>query len=114
MAILTVNIVDRTGTVDPTALLVSAAVGGDSFPNTGAQWVRFTNPTGAGITVTEVIQQTVDGQPVTSRTFSVPLTTGDRVVGFYATSLYNDTNGRMNFTYSAVGLKVGVFQLTTS
>ena len=116
MAVLTVNTVDRAGTIgDPIAtVLVACAGGGDSFPNTGAQFVIFFNGSGAGVTLTEVLQGTVDGQPATSRALSVPAG-AYRILGPYQTTLYNDGNGRMNFTYSAVtSCKIGVFVLTTS
>ena len=115
MAVLTVNVIDRSGSLDPVASLVAAAGGGDAFPNTGKEFVIFQNTGGTPVTVTEVMQTTVDGQTVASKTFSVPATTGYRVVGPYPTANYNDANARMNFTYSGVtGFKVGVFVTTTN
>jgi hypothetical protein len=63
--------VDRTGSVNPIASGVQCASGGDSFPNTGSQVVFWNNAGTTSVTVTEVIQQTVDGQPVAGRTFVV-------------------------------------------
>lgn len=116
MAVLTVNTVDRAGTLgDPVATaLVACAGGGDSFPNTGKEYILFFNGDAAPKTLTEVVQATVDGQPVTSRALTVPAG-AYRLLGPYPTATYNDGNGRMNFTYSAVtSCKIGVFSNTTS
>lgn len=106
MAVLTVSSVDRNG-VDLAAGLVAAAGGGDSFPNTGTELLVIQNTSGSIITVTMVIQSTVDAQTVTSRTFTVAATTGLKIVGPFPTTIYNDTNSRVNLTYSGVtNLKV--------
>jgi hypothetical protein len=114
MSILTVNTVNRATVASPASLAVAASSGGDSFPNTGTQYVYFKNASGSAITVTEVIQVTIDGVSVTGKTFSIPANS-DALVGPYPTTTYNDTNSRMNFTYSsATSLTVAVFQNTTS
>lgn len=114
MATITVTPVNRTG-VDPIAALVAASAGGDNFTNTGVEYALFKNTDAGAVTVTEVIQATVDGQAVTSRTFVVPATTGYTMVGPFPTSSYNDGNGRMNFTYSGVtALKIAVFKNATT
>ncbi len=115
MALLTVHTVDRTTNNSYEGLQASAAGGGDAYPNTGLEYVLFDATDGsATITVTLHIQTEVDGQTVTNPTFVMQPTT-DRIIGPFPPSIYNDTNGRMNFTYSAVtGLKVGVFINSTS
>ncbi len=64
--------VDRTGTVSPSASAQPCSSGGDSFPNTGAQVVAWENLGSSPVTVSEVIQATVDGQTPPPRTFTVP------------------------------------------
>jgi hypothetical protein len=118
MAVQSVNTIDRTGGTNPTTLGVQCASGGDSFPNTGAQFVFWNNTSGGSITITEVLQATVDGQATAtvSRTFAIAAG-ATLCSGPYPTTSYNDGNGRMNFTYSVnppTGLKITVLQLTTS
>lgn len=114
MAVLTVHTADRAGTMgDMVANQVACAGGGDSFPNTGSQFVVITNGSGAPITLSEVIQAAIDGQTPSPRTVS--LAAGKTyILGPYPIATYNDGNARMNFTYSGVtSLTIGVFQLTT-
>lgn len=118
MSVQSVTTVDRSGSVNPTSLGVACASGGDSFPNTGGQYVFWNNTSGGAITITEVLQTTVDGQTTTtvSKTFSIAA--GATIIsGPYPTANYNDANGRVNFTYSVnppTGLKMTVLQNTTS
>src|SRR6185312_4706590 len=116
MAVQTINTVDRTGSILPVTLGVNCASGGDSFPNTGSQYVCWNNTSGGAITITHVIQATVDGQPVTGRTFSIAA--GAMVLsGPYPTQIYNDGSSNMNFTYSVnppTGLKMTVLQNTSN
>lgn len=118
MAVQSVNTVDRTGTVAPITLGVQCASGGDSFPNTGSEYVLWNNTSGGSITVTEVLQTTVDGQATTSisRTFAIAASQ-ILLTGPYPTTSYNDANGRANFTYSVnppTGLKMTVLKNTSS
>ena len=112
MAVLTVTTIGRAG-VDLGATGVAAAGGGDSFVNDGSQLAYFFNGSGGIITITEVlgVGGQVDGITPTARTFTVPVTTGQVIVGPFPPSLYNDANGRMNFTYSGVtSLKVAILK----
>ena len=114
MAVLTVNTVDRAG-FDLTAGFANAAGGGDSFPNTGVELVAFKNTDGTAVTVTLDIQALVDGQTVTDKTVVIGATTGEKLIGPFPTTVYNDGNSRVNFTYSGVtALKVCVFKPTTT
>lgn len=114
--VLTINTVDRSGTINPVSLGQACSSGGDKFPNTGFQYVFWNNTSAGAITITEVIQETVDGQPVTSRTFSIAA--GAMILtGPYPTNLYNDSSSNMNFTYSVnppTGLKATVLQNTNN
>lgn len=116
MTVQPIVTVDRTGSINPVTSGANCASGGDSFPNTGSQYVFWNNTSGGSITITEVIQATVDGQPATGRTFA--LAAGAMVLcGPFPTQIYNDGSSNMNFTYSVnppTGLKMTVLQNTTN
>lgn len=99
MAVLTVTSVGRAGT-NLTTLATAAAGGGDSFANTGSEYLYIANGAGSSITLTLVMQATTDGQAITNKTVTV--TNAERMlVGPFPTALYNDANSRMNVTYSS-------------
>ena len=110
MATLTVESVVRAG-LNPT--FNTAASGGDNFTNDGATWLHIKNAHATvSRTVTLDIKSTVDGQAVTDPTVVVPAL-GDRVIGPFPTTFYNDANGRVNITYSSeADLTVAVCKLT--
>lgn len=98
MATLTVAASDRAG-VDVAG--ASAAGGGDAFANTGYELVIIKNGDASDHTVTFVTQATVDGQAVADRT--VTLTAGHTyAIGPFQPGIYNDANGLVQMTYSAV------------
>lgn len=105
MAILAVSNGSRAG-VDLTG--VAVASGGDSFPNTGHEYLVIDNGNAAEVTVTLDIRASVDGQAVPDRTVAVP--TGKvYAIGPFPVALYNDNNGRANFScapYATVNAKV--------
>lgn len=96
--LITAQAITRAG-VGPT--YAAANVDGHFWPNNGTQFLQVKNASGSPITVTFPIPVTVDGQAVTSRSVSVPATTGDRIIGPFPTQ-YNDTTGNANCTFSAV------------
>lgn len=109
MAVLTTTQIARTG---PTTLtLVAAAAGGDSFANTGAEFVEINNGSGASITVSATQVAVVDGGTPGTKAVVVPA--GARVAfGPFPPSIYNDTLSRVNLTYSGVTtLTVNPFRL---
>lgn len=108
---LSITTVSRSG-VDEAASLVAADAGGNYWNTTGVQWLAAKNGSGAPITISLTIQQTVDGQTPPARTVSVPAGKTYYIGPF--PSAYNDANApaRANVTYSGVtSLTVGVFQL---
>jgi hypothetical protein len=109
MAILTVTPVTRAG-IDIAG--AAADVAGDSFPNTGHEYLVVKNGSGAPITVTLDIKQTVDGQAVTDPTVTIAAG-ASKIIGPFPTGIYNDTNGRAGVTYSAV-TTVNVIALAAS
>ena len=113
MAVLTVNTFNRDS-ADVAALLVAAGASGDSFANTGAEFVIIKNTNASTRTITLDIQSLVDGQVVTDRTFTLGATTGLRIFGPFPTGIYNDGNNRANISYSSnTDVTVAVFKLGT-
>jgi hypothetical protein len=111
MAVLTVNTINRDS-VNLTALLAAAGAAGDSFPNTGIEFVIIKNTNAATRTITMDVQTTVDGLAVTDKSFTLEATTGFRIFGPFSTSIYNDANSRVNLTYSTnTDVTVAVFKL---
>ena len=108
MAVLTVQQVVRAG-LEP--VFVAAAGGGDEFVNTGTEYLEVVNGSGADVTVTIVTPNTVDGLAVTDR--AVVVTAGERrKIGPFPTSIYNNSNAKVNVTYSsATSVTVGLFKV---
>jgi hypothetical protein len=100
MATLTVATAVRT-TNGVNLVGVSAAGGGDVFPNTGSEVVVIKNGSGSPITLTVVTPATVDGLAVADLTASIGA--GEtRMVGPFPTAVYSDGSGNVSLTYSAV------------
>jgi len=81
----------------------AASAGGDTFPNTGRELllVEHTNGAGSGMTLTIVTTMIVDGEPVGDKTIAIG--PGERhLLGPFATNVYNDANGEVGLSYSAV------------
>lgn len=98
MAVLTVQSATRGGLISS---FVGADVAGDSFPNDGHTVLRVKNGSAASITVTlnsaRPCSQGFDhDEPV-----SVPAG-AEPDIGPFPTDRWNDVNGRMNVSYSAV------------
>ncbi len=100
-ATLTITTMSRAG-VDATSAAVAASGGGDKFLNDGASFLYVNNAGGSSITVTLTwgVGGAVDGSTPTAKTVSV--TNGHAVlIGPFPTQFYSDSNGYMNWTYSA-------------
>jgi len=111
MATLSVQEITRASN-GLTPAYASAAGGGDQFQNNGRCFIQVKNGSGGNITLTAVTQSTVDGLAVTDLTAVIPLTSGDKMIGPFPTDIYNDANGYVQLTYSAVtSLTIGAFRL---
>jgi hypothetical protein len=101
-ATLTPTTMTRAG-VDLTSTAVAAASGGDKFLNDGVSFLYVNNGSGSSVTVTLTwgVGGTVDGQTPTARTVTVAAGHGE-VIGPFPPQVYSDSNGYMNWTYSAV------------
>lgn len=103
MAVLTPVSITRAGVDNAGA---ASDVLGDQWANTGKEVVEVNNGSGAGITVTLVLQgaaalAAVDNAAVTNPTVTVPAGK-TYVIGPFQTGAYNDANGLAKITYSAV------------
>ncbi len=112
MATLTATTITRAGHDTAGA---AAAAGGDKFTNTGYEFVIIKNAHATNArTVTLDIRSTVDGQAVTDPTVSIAALT-EKIIGPFP-SVYNDTGGFVNLTYSdsAADLTVKVIKCTSA
>lgn len=99
MAQLTPTQITSAGVLLSTA---SAAGGGDSFSNTGDQFLYVNNGGGSPITVTITVQNTAYLREVVgNRTVSVSNGTA-KLIGPFPPALFNDSSGLVQITYSAV------------
>lgn len=98
MAVLSVQQILRTGTG---VTFASANSGGDSFPNTGNEVLHVKNGGGSSVTVTINSQAQCSFGFDHDETVSVPAG-GEREIGPFPKSRFNDTSDRVNVTYSAV------------
>jgi hypothetical protein len=92
MAILvpTVQLMSSDG-ITPT--FGAANADGYAIPGDGRTVVEVKNTNGAGITVTIDIPGTVDGLAVTDKPVAVALTVGDKIIGPFKPSVYNQVTG---------------------
>tara|TARA_Y100000593_G_scaffold4213_2_gene8329 strand:- start:435 stop:764 length:330 start_codon:yes stop_codon:yes gene_type:complete len=100
MATLTVQSLNGTSGVSVTTQ--AADVAGDEFVNeNGRTNFEVNNGSGSSIDVTIITQTTVDGLAVADRVISVGA--GERfIVNKLASGTYNDSDGNVQVTYSAV------------
>lgn len=98
MALLTVEMVSRSG-VDVAG--VAAASGGDEFTNSGSEFVEIKNGGASSINVTFETQATVDGEAVADKVVAIPAGV-TKIIGPFPRGVYNDVNGRVKISYSAV------------
>lgn len=104
MAVLTAQAISRTGLE---ATYDSAAAGGDSFVNTGVEFIHIKNGSGGDITVTAATTVTVDSLAVAD--LAVVITAGEeRMIGPFPCRWYGTSVG---LTYSGVtSLTLAVLQ----
>ena len=109
MADITVQSIVRAGLLPGTP--DSAAGGGDAFLNTGREFIEIANGSGSSINVTIATQSTVDGLAVADRVVAVGA--GEtKKIGPFPKGAYNDSDGKVQVTYSAAGsVTIAVFNL---
>ena len=99
MAALTVQTASRDG-IDVSGVTPTASTG-DTFANTGSEFLLVRNGSGAPITVTFDITATLDAQTVTDRAVTVGAGV-KKLIGPFPTGWYNDGNASVKATCSAV------------
>lgn len=97
--VLSVQPIVRTGL---TPSFTSSASAGMSFPNDGRTFIEVKNTSGSAATVSIDVPGTVDDLAVTDRTVSVGATTGDKMIGPFPTSVYNQADGSVYVDFSHV------------
>lgn len=98
MALLTVQ---RTGLTGLAPAFAGAAVGGDTFINSGRVYLHVKNADTVDKTVT-VNSQTPCSQGFDHDAVVVVPAAGERIIGPFAKSRFDDANGQVQITYSAV------------
>lgn len=79
----------------------AASGGGDTFANTGREFLAVKNADASAKTVTIDYVPTADGQTVPDKTVIIPA--GQTyLIGPFPPSLYNNASGQVSVTYSAV------------
>lgn len=111
-------IVPLTPDVMTEAGLVETANGGLSTGNTytvrnnGRTFLHVKNTGGTACVVTILSPTSVAGHAVAAGSVSVPITTGDKLIGPFPASVYDDINHDVSFTLSFItGVTVAVVQL---
>lgn len=70
--------------------------------NNGKVFLHFKKSGAGNCTLTVVTPNTVDGLAVTDLTVTIPATTGDKFIGPFPPSIYNDANGDIEIKLSEV------------
>jgi hypothetical protein len=106
---LSVTPLTRAGITDS---LGAANVDGHTIDNPSERmWVEVANGSGGSINVTIDIVVSVDGQAVTDRVVAVGAGARKKI-GPFPTNIYNDGNGDILVTFSAVtSVTVGAFSI---
>ena len=111
MATLTVNTIDNDG-LNSESVYVSAAAGGDQFANTGREFIVVKNGDAGTPTVTLATPATYGGLAVADVAVTMGATTGEQMIGPFPTGIFNDANGNVQITYTAVtSLTISAFKL---
>jgi hypothetical protein len=108
MAILTVNLIVPTAGTPQSQTLVAAAGGGDSFPNSGREYLAVKNAGAGSITLTIVASGGnpcnfgFPATPTHDLVYTIPNDSAVHIFGPFLPATYTDGNGRVQITYSGV------------
>lgn len=110
MAVLTVQQAVLAG-LTPT--YAAASVGGDSFANDGRIFLHVKNSDSSSHVTTVASQKpTVPGYTPANNAVTVPITTGDKIIGPFDPTVWNDADGKVQVTYAAVtGMTVAAIRV---
>lgn len=95
---VTVQTISRAG-ITPTYEAVHADLQ-HAFVNDGRTFLQVKNVNAATRTATLKIASTVDGQAVTAPVVTIPATTGDKLIGPFPKSVYNQADGKVHIDFS--------------
>lgn len=107
---LTVNTINRAG-IAPVTEAAGDPTNGNTFANTGVQWIETSNSAGTSSTVTVAYPNTVDGQTVPAKSYTVPATTGKLRIGPFPVALFGASP---LVTPSATTTTLAVYQLAAA
>jgi len=80
--------------------------------NTGRCLLHFKKAAAVDCTVTITTPKTVGGLALAEQTVTVPASTGDKMIGPFPPSIYNNSIGDLEFTLSDIdGLSVAVVEM---
>ena len=106
---LAVQQIVRTGL---TPALAAANADGSYVPNDGRTFLQVKNGSAGAVTVTVETPGTVDGLAIGDLAVVVPLTVGDKIIGPFPPDTYNQPDGTIKATFSAVAsVTIGAFRL---
>jgi len=116
MAVLAINKLELAG-VDPDALLVAAAAGGDTVPNQNDRVFVLVRNGGAGpvtVTVNDVRSSGPEGAAAFNPDVQISVPAGaDRFIGVFDPNRFNNDVGHVELTYSDVtSVQVAAFAAT--
>ena len=101
--------ISRTGAADSLSAIDAT---GNTFTNTGAEWIEVNNGGGTSTTVSVAYTYTHDGQTVPPKT--VAIAAGARKkIGPFPTNWFNDGSSKVAITYSGntTSVTIGLFKL---
>lgn len=103
MALLTVQLTNRTAGLDLSTAVAADVALADRWVNTGAEVFYIKNGGAGSINITEVLAPgaTTDGIAPASRVVAIAAG-ATKILGPFAPGIYNDVNSQMNIQYSAV------------
>jgi hypothetical protein len=107
---LTVQPITGAG-VAPT--FIAAHVDGMSFPNSGNPIVvEIKNAGGTACVATFQTPGKAQGETITARAVTVPITTGDRMITWFPPEVFNQSDGSVYIDFSQVAsVTIAVFSL---
>jgi len=114
MATLTIQKITRTGII-PTFAAADAALT-DKVANDGNTFLEFKNTNGVVRNITILSQLAAGAIPpgavLQNVTVQIPITTGDKMIGPFPVSSFNDPTNYLIWTFDAQpGLTIGCFSL---
>lgn len=95
-----------------TPTLGAATGGGDEFVNSGREFLHIKNGDGSPITVTVNSQAACNQGSDHDIAVVVPASTGEKFIGPFPKDRFNDSDGKVQITYTAVSsVTVGLVRL---